>query len=175
MQTHMHANVPRQIHTHTHACANTRTLLCSSSRRTRSWRRPVREETALLEACLPLARGSLPTSPNGSPKSLRTGPDRKGIFSALPNYRARPGPGPASPAVPSPLPVSFPVCRGVAGRAVSRTRCPRGLNYLAGPWPLKWLQRPPGGSVSLTCRHLFSWAPGLWPGIFNGRGFNNAA
>lgn len=84
----------------------------------------MREETALLEACLPLARGSLPTSQNGSPKSLRTVPDRKGICSALRNYRAHPGLArPAQPS-PSPLPVSFPVCRGVSGQAVSRTRCP---------------------------------------------------
>lgn len=128
--------------------------------RTSSWKR--------LEDSPPgglLASG--PTLPSHLPKWRA--PGRKGaqcetgkVFAlSWPNYRGHPGPGRPAQPFPLPLPVYFPVCRAISGQAVSRTWCPLGLNYLAGPWPLKWLQRPSGGYFSLTCHHFIFL--GSWP------------
>ena len=177
LQRHIRANTRAPANTHRdpdtsiqkHACANTcppLPLLPLFKNR--------KNQLLRLEDSPPgglLASG--PTLPSHLPKWRA--PGRKGaqcetgkVFAlSWPDYRGHPGPGRPAQPFPLPLPVCFPVCRAISGQAVSRTWCPLGLNYLAGPWPLKWLQRPSGGYFSLTCHHLFSWAPGLWPGIFN--------
>lgn len=108
---------------------------------------------------------SLPPPKTKTTSDVTQGLTGKVCAPSRPNDRAILGLACPAPPPPTSLPGHLPV-PGVSGQAASRTRRPLGLNYLAGLWPLKWLQRPPGGYLSLTCHHLFSWAPGLRPGHF---------
>ena len=166
--TYMQMGVQAQIHMWTSTCKHTQTRNCFLPLRTRSWGRPGQWRNRLL-----LRLTSLPPKAHFPPPKMEVVSNctqrltEKGSAPSWPNYRGHPGSGPASPALLCSPAIHFPVCPGVSGQPVSRTWCPLRLNYLAGPWPLKWLQRLLGGYFSLTCHHLFSWAPGLWPDIFN--------
>lgn len=154
-RTHTLTNTTQHTHQHTH------TNVCSSKNHMPVEASAVKTP-ALLKACLPLG---LPTSQNGSYKSTQCRKEK--VFApSWPNYRGHPGPGVASPDFPYSPAHLLSCVPGISDQAVSRTQCPLGLNYLAGPWPLKWLRRPPGGYFSLTCHHLFSRASGLQPGHF---------
>lgn len=85
--------------------------------------------------CLrPKASSCLP-SQNG----IHSHPGRRGVGSSWPNYRGPLGAVPAC-GLSRPLSISF-LCTGEVGsQAISRSRCPLGLNYLTGPRPLKWPQ-----------------------------------
>lgn len=93
--------------------------------------------------------GLLGSGPRGSsllPKwkpsvTLHSGRQKRDAPS-WPNYRGHPGSGRASAASPRSPAHLLSMCWGVSGQPGSRTWRPLGLNYLAGPWPLKWLQRP---------------------------------
>lgn len=160
---HIHTSYTHTSHTHhkhniyacTHTHAHTHIILAPS----RDWTQ-VLVGVSVVRRPLFLTPAGLWASP--LPKWKAQGTDRKGIGLITGPSRAWAGQPRLSLSPAHPLSC----VPGSAGHAASRTWCPFGLNYLAGPWALKWPQRRPGGYFSLTCHHLFSWAAGLWPGHF---------